>query len=68
MNIDAIYNGYLRLYCKIMGIRGAPKRCRVCGGVLDQYYRKRRSGYLCLECYRKDGNRRSALHYKRYRA
>ena len=29
-----------------------PKRCRVCCDVLDDGYKKRGQGYLCLACFR----------------
>jgi hypothetical protein len=53
MDIEgAISNGYLRLYCKIRGIPPPPPRCRICKAELDAKYQKRKSGYLCLKCYR----------------
>ena len=48
-----IFNGYLRLYCAIRGITPPPKRCRVCGGEVDNHYGGRHCGFLCYECYKK---------------
>lgn len=59
MDIDGmILNGYLRLYCKIMGIEPPPPRCRFCGGEVDKNFKKRKAGYLCYQCF-KERNRRS---------
>jgi hypothetical protein len=49
---DVIFTGYLRLYCKVMDILGAPKRCRVCNGLLDAKYKGRNSGSVCYRCYK----------------
>ncbi len=50
---DLILNGYLRLYCAILGLPMIPKRCRVCGAELDKKYKHRHAGYLCKACFRK---------------
>jgi len=61
-----IINGYLRLYCGIMGIEPPPKRCRVCGGELDTKYISRKCGYLCLTCYRRRNKQRAKEYYERH--
>jgi len=40
-----------------------PKRCRVCGGVLDTKYKERHRGYLCLECDRQVNRQRAKKFY-----
>jgi len=59
MDVDgAILNGYLRLYCTIVGIKSPPPRCRVCQSELDAKYKKRKAGYLCLNCFRERNKQR----------
>ena len=65
---DLVYNGYLRLLAKIVGIKNAPRRCRVCEGVLDGKYKKRRAGHLCIECFRASGRARSRKWYHSHKA
>jgi hypothetical protein len=48
---DLVYRAYLRLAGKI--INRDVKFCRVCGAVLDDKYKKRHNGLICLSCLRR---------------
>ena len=64
MDIEGmILNGYLRLYCAIVGLPLPPKRCRVCGGEVDLKWKARKAGCICLDCYR-EYTRRGANKYR----
>ena len=67
-----ILNGYLRLYCIIKGIPPPPPRCRDCEGELDAKYQARKSGRLCLKCFRernriRQGNKRGSARVRAQR-
>jgi protein-arginine kinase activator protein McsA len=47
---DKIFLGYWKLHCKLEEIT----ICRNCGMPLDKYYKKRRRGKLCIDCYIKE--------------
>jgi len=46
--------------------RRVPKRCRVCGNMLDVGYRKRKRGLMCDVCYRAFNRERARVYYKEH--